>query len=41
MALEDQFKEPISDEEAAGLKTVGDTVEFIARRMAAKGGSEQ
>ena len=36
MALEDEFKGPISDEDAAKLTTVGAATEFIAARMPAK-----
>lgn len=32
MALEEEFKGPISDEEAAGLVTVGDAVNFIEKK---------
>ena len=33
MALEDSFGVSIPDEEAEGIKTVGDAVEFIAANM--------
>ena len=32
MALEEEFKGPISDDEAAGLATVGDVVNFIEKK---------
>ena len=32
MALEEEFKGPISDEEAAGLITIGDAVNFIEKK---------
>ncbi len=38
MALEDEFKESISDEEAKELTTVGSTVAFIKRKT---GGNRQ
>jgi acyl carrier protein len=34
MALEEEFKGPISDEEATGLKTIGDVVDFIEKKAA-------
>lgn len=37
MALEDEFKEEISDEDAESLKTVDDTVKFILAKMKSKG----
>ncbi len=36
MALEDEFKGPISDEDAAKLTTVGAAADFIAARMTAE-----
>jgi acyl carrier protein len=32
MALEEEFKGPISDDEATGLATVGDVVNFIEKK---------
>ena len=34
MALEEEFKGPSSDEEATGLKTIGDVVDFIEKKAA-------
>jgi acyl carrier protein len=36
MALEDEFKEEISDDDAKQLVTVGDTVSFITRKLEEK-----
>jgi len=33
MALEEEFKGPISDDDAAGLLTIGDAVNFIEKKM--------
>jgi acyl carrier protein len=32
MALEEEFKGPISDDEAANLATIGDAVNFIEKK---------
>ena len=36
MALEEEFGGSISDEEASGLSTVSDVVEYVSRRSAAE-----